>query len=162
MCGIYGELIQKGDGRPVESVVRAMGMAIVHRGPDDDGLHLDERVALGLRRLSIIDLASGHQPIANEDGSVIVVCNGEIYNFRELRRQLQSAGHRFRTGSDVEVLVHLYEQHGDDFVGHLRGMFGFALWDSRRQRLLLGRDRLRLHLRHRRGGHLGRRARELL
>ncbi len=142
MCGIYGELILEGDGRPQESVIRAMGAAIIHRGPDDDGLFMDERAALGLRRLSIIDVATGHQPIANEDGSVVVVCNGEIYNFRELRQKLLSAGHRFSTGSDVEVLVHLYEEHGDDFVTHLRGMFGFALWDRRRQRLLIGRDRL--------------------
>jgi len=142
MCGIYGELILGGDGRPRESVVRRMGAAIVHRGPDDDGLFLDERAALGLRRLSIIDIASGHQPIENEDGSVIVVCNGEIYNYRELRQQLLAAGHRFRTGSDVEVLVHLYEDYGDEFVTHLRGMFGFALWDRTRQRLLVGRDRL--------------------
>lgn len=142
MCGIYGELIIAGNGRPQESIVRAMGAVIIHRGPDDDGLYLEEQVALGLRRLSIIDVTSGHQPIANEDGSVVVVCNGEIYNFRELRQQLLSAGHRFSTGSDVEVLVHLYEDHGDDFVRHLRGMFGFALWDRTRRRLLLGRDRL--------------------
>lgn len=142
MCGIYGEVILSGADRPQEPVVRRMGAAIVHRGPDDDGLYLDERVALGLRRLSIIDIASGHQPIENEDGSVIVVCNGEIYNYRELRDELRAAGHHFRTGSDVEVLVHLYEAHGDAFVTRLRGMFGFALWDRRRQRFLLGRDRL--------------------
>lgn len=142
MCGIYGELILAGDRRPLESIVRKMGDAIVHRGPDDDGLYLDDRAALGLRRLSIIDVSSGHQPIANEEGSVIVVCNGEIYNYRELRQELLAAGHRFRTGSDVEVLVHLYEAFGDAFVDRLRGMFGFALWDRVRQRLLLGRDRL--------------------
>ena len=119
-----------------------MGEAIVHRGPDDDGLYAKGPVAMGLRRLSIIDVAGGHQPIWNEDGTVVVVCNGEIYNFRELRDQLRARGHQFRTGSDAEVLVHLYEEHGLRFVDHLRGMFGFGLWDERRQRLVLGRDRL--------------------
>lgn len=142
MCGIYGEVVVGGGAPPDAPVVRAMGGSIVHRGPDDDGLHVADRVALGLRRLSIIDLSGGHQPIANEDGSVVVVCNGEIYNFKGLRSELQSRGHVFRTGSDVEVLVHLYEEHGPGFVTHLRGMFGFALWDDRRRRLLLGRDRL--------------------
>ncbi|MBN8279077.1 MAG: asparagine synthase (glutamine-hydrolyzing) [Gammaproteobacteria bacterium] len=142
MCGIYGEIALPGGVPPDREVLRAMGRAIVHRGPDDDGLHVDSEAAIGLRRLSIIDVATGHQPIANEDGTVVVVCNGEIYNFRELRQRLTAAGHRFRTGSDVEVIVHLYEEHGDDFVGHLRGMFGFALWDATRRRLVVGRDRL--------------------
>jgi asparagine synthase (glutamine-hydrolysing) len=142
MCGIYGELVLTGGQAPDPAVARAMGAAIVHRGPDDDGLYHDEQAAFGLRRLSIIDLSGGHQPIANEDGSIVVVCNGEIYNFRELREELKVRGHRFRTGSDVEVLVHLYEEEGDAFVARLRGMFGFALWDRPRRRLLIGRDRL--------------------
>jgi len=141
MCGIYGQLALRGS-RPDPAAVRLMGGAIVHRGPDDDHLYAVGPVAMGLRRLSIIDLEGGRQPLFNEDRSVAVVCNGEIYNFRELRRRLAEAGHRFRTGSDAEVLVHLYEEHGDDFVDHLEGMFGFALWDARRRRMLLGRDRL--------------------
>src|SRR5690606_36937320 len=97
---------------------------------------------MGMRRLSIIDVDGGHQPISNEDGSVWVVCNGEIYNFKKLRDELRAKGHRFRSNSDSEVIVHLYEEHGDAFVAHLDGMFGFALWDKARQRLLIGRDRL--------------------
>ena len=119
-----------------------MGDATVHRGPDDDGFFCEGPVLIGMRRLSIIDVAGGHQPLTNADGSVQLVCNGEIYNFRELREELRAKGYRFRTGSDSEVVVHLYEEYGDEFIQRLRGMFGFALWDRRRQRLLLGRDRL--------------------
>lgn len=144
MCGIVG--IARGpDAPPVGlEAVRRMAASILHRGPDDEGFHVAEReqVILGMRRLSIIDLAGGHQPIANEDGSVWVVCNGEIYNFRALRAELEGRGHRFRTHTDVEVLVHLYEEHGDRFLEQASGMFAVALWDSRRQRLILGRDRL--------------------
>ncbi|HEV2727811.1 MAG TPA: asparagine synthase (glutamine-hydrolyzing), partial [Solirubrobacterales bacterium] len=114
---------------------------LVHRGPDDEGLFHDGPVALAARRLSIIDLDHGHQPIANEDGSCVVVQNGEIYNYRELKRELEGRGHRFATDCDTEVLVHLYEEHGDAFVERLRGMFAIALWDKRRRRLLLARDR---------------------
>ena len=119
-----------------------MGAVSLHRGPDDEGAYIDESLLLGMRRLSIIDLVGGHQPIAGEDRTVWAVCNGEIYNFRELRARLQRDGHTFETGCDTEVLVHLYEEHGDGLIEHLSGMFGFALWDNRRRRLLIGRDRL--------------------
>jgi asparagine synthase (glutamine-hydrolysing) len=119
-----------------------MGAVVEHRGPDDDGTYTERNVAFGMRRLSIIDLAGGHQPISNEDGTVWVVCNGEIYNYRELRTQLEERGHSFRTRSDTEVLVHLYEDYGVKLVGLLRGMFAFALWDKARSRMILARDRL--------------------
>src|SRR5437016_4274739 len=119
-----------------------MSATLVHRGPDSDGSFVDGGVGLAARRLSIIDLAGGDQPIANEDGTVHVVQNGEIYNHEELRRELEAAGHRFRTRCDTEVLVHLYEEHGDDFARRLRGMFAIALWDGRGAgRLVLARDR---------------------
>ncbi len=118
-----------------------MCSAIVHRGPDDDGFLIRPDVGLGMRRLSIIDLHTGHQPISNEDGSVWVVFNGEIYNFQHLRQELIGRGHKLATQTDTEVIVHLYEEFGADLVNQLRGMFAFALWDSHRKRLLLGRDR---------------------
>src|SRR5438105_9510702 len=118
-----------------------MSATLAHRGPDSDGMFLDHGVGLAARRLSIIDLAGGDQPIGNEDGSIHVVQNGEIYNHEELRRELERAGHRFSTHCDTEVLVHLYEKEGEAFVERLRGMFAVALWDSRRSRLLLARDR---------------------
>jgi asparagine synthase (glutamine-hydrolysing) len=138
MCGICGVA---GPGRVDLEAVRRMNERLVHRGPDSDGLFHEGGVALAMRRLSIIDLEHGDQPISNEDGSVTVVQNGEIYNYRELRKHLESAGHRFRTSSDTEVLVHLYEEHGAGFVERLRGMFAIALWDARERRLLLARDR---------------------
>lgn len=141
MCGIFG--IINFDGQPADSsLLTAMGEVTRHRGPDDNGLHVDGPCAIGMRRLSIIDLAGGHQPLTNEDESLWLVCNGEIYNYRELRRELEPYGHRFRTDSDCETLLHAYEQWGDKFILRLNGMFGFALWDARRQRLLVGRDRL--------------------
>jgi len=142
MCGIVG--IARAPGAPVFTVgdVRRMADTIVHRGPDDEGFYQDDHVILGMRRLSIIDLAGGHQPIANEDETLHVVCNGEIYNFSELRPLLERAGHRFRTQSDVEVLLHLYEEDRQGFVAQTSGMFGFALWDAPRRRLTLARDRL--------------------
>src|SRR5512144_68121 len=112
---------------------------IRHRGPDDEGFHTDRGCALGMRRLSIIDLSTGHQPISNEDGSVWVVFNGEIYNYQPLRSRLIEQGHRFATNSDTETLVHLYEQEGVAGVNRLRGMFAYAIWDSRRRTLLLAR-----------------------
>ncbi len=142
MCGIYGVLNLGSAGLPPAARLSRMAAVTVHRGPDDEGLHVDRDVMLGMRRLAILDLAGGHQPIANEDGTLHVVCNGEVYNYRRLTAELESAGHWFKTRSDSEVLVHLYEEHGDAFVRRLEGMFAFALWDSRRRRLLLGRDRL--------------------
>jgi asparagine synthase (glutamine-hydrolysing) len=119
-----------------------MCQALVHRGPDDEGFYLGTGVALGMRRLSIIDRKTGGQPVRNEEGTVWAVFNGEIYNFRELRRDLASRGHRFRTAGDSETIVHLYEEFGARCVDRLRGMFAFAVWDERRRQLLVARDRL--------------------
>jgi asparagine synthase (glutamine-hydrolysing) len=141
MCGIAGFA---GIELPPEETARrlqAMCDAILHRGPDSDGRFLTKGVAMGMRRLSIIDVAGGDQPISNEDGSVTVVFNGEIYNHHRLRRELTDTGHRFTTRSDTEVLVHLYEEYGTDMVPRLQGMFAFSIWDSRRQRLFIARDR---------------------
>jgi len=141
VCGIYG--ILQLDGAPADpALMPAMGRVTVHRGPDDEGYHADGPCAIGMRRLSIIDLAGGHQPLSNGDGTLWLVCNGEIYNFRELRRELEALGHRFKTASDSEVILHSYRQYGDEFIHRLNGMFGFALWDARRRRLIVGRDRL--------------------
>src|SRR5947208_9962047 len=141
MCGIAG--IVRWDGRPVfEDDVRGMCSFMVHRGPDEEGVYLAPGVGLGMRRLSIIDLGGGQQPVSNEDRSVWVVFNGEIYNYRELQRQLTRAGHRLRTASDTETIVHLYEDFGPRCVEHLRGMFAFAIWDTRKRQLLLARDRM--------------------
>ena len=141
MCGIYGILDTSGSSID-PYIVRSMGDVIYHRGPDGDGEFADENLHMGMRRLAIIDVDGGQQPIYSEDGNVVVVCNGEIYNFRELRAELQAKGHTFATGSDSEVVVHLYEEYGDDCVKHLSGMFAFAVWDRRRRRLLIARDRL--------------------
>jgi asparagine synthase (glutamine-hydrolysing) len=139
MCGICG--IASRTGAPDADRLAAMAAKLVHRGPDSAGEHLDGPVALAARRLSIIDLAGGDQPIANEDGSCVVVQNGEIYNYPELRRELERAGHVFRTNCDTEVHLHLYEEHGPEYARELRGMFAVALWDSTRRRLVLARDR---------------------
>jgi asparagine synthase (glutamine-hydrolysing) len=141
MCGICGLVAGERDRGPDREAVARMSGRLVHRGPDDDGLFCEGPVALAARRLSIIDLAGGHQPIENEDGSAVVVQNGEIYNYRELKHELASRGHRFATDCDTEVLVHGYEEWGEAFVERLRGMFAIAVWDKRRQRLLLARDR---------------------
>jgi len=141
MCGIAG--ILNFDERPVfASDLRAMCGAIAHRGPDDDGFYVSRGVGLGMRRLSIIDLSTGTQPVHNEDGTVWVVFNGEIYNYRELRRGLEARGHRFYTETDTEVIVHLYEERGALCVEAMRGMFAFAVWDEKRRQLLIARDRL--------------------
>jgi asparagine synthase (glutamine-hydrolysing) len=141
MCGICG-VVHSDPVRPVDRhLLQRMTDSLRHRGPDGEGFHVAAGVGLGMRRLSIIDLETGDQPIRNEDDTVVVVGNGEIYNFEELREELAGAGHRFRTRSDIEVIVHLYEQYGPDCLSRLRGMFGFALWDARHRRLLLARDR---------------------
>jgi asparagine synthase (glutamine-hydrolysing) len=142
MCGIVG-IVDTRERRGIDrSVLLRMNQAQHHRGPDEDGLHLAPGVGLGHKRLSIIDLATGQQPLFNEDGSVVVVYNGEIYNYQELIRELAALGHVFRTRSDTEVIVHAWEQWGADSVKRFRGMFAFALWDERQQTLLLARDRL--------------------
>ena len=141
MCGIAGFIDVERNRDSAEQLIDRMCQVIRHRGPDDQGVWVGDGVALGMRRLSIIDLAGGHQPIFNEDRSVLVVFNGEIYNYRELQKELQERGHRFQTNSDTEAIVHAYEEYGDDCVKHLRGMFTFALWDRKRQRLLAARDR---------------------
>jgi asparagine synthase (glutamine-hydrolysing) len=140
MCGIAG--IVRWETVPSASDVHAMCDALVHRGPDDEGVYVGQHVAMGMRRLSIIDVAAGHQPIANEDRSVWVVFNGEIYNYKELRDDLRRCGHVFETSTDTETLVHLYEEYGPALTDKLRGMFAFAIWDARQRQLLLGRDRL--------------------
>ena len=142
MCGITGLIVEGALAPDDRGRVIAMRDVIRHRGPDDAGLYLDERAALGHRRLSIVDLAAGHQPLANEDESIWIAFNGEIYNHADLRPVLEAAGHRYRTRSDTETIVHAYEQWGDGCVERLRGMFAFALWDAHRRRLLLARDRL--------------------
>jgi len=144
MCGIYG--IASIEDKPLPAGLTAfrnhMGQAMRHRGPDDEGCYQESSIALGMRRLSIIDLLGGHQPIANEDESVWTICNGEIYNFQSLRQELEKCGHRFCCASDTEVIVHLYEQHGLNFVNKLQGMFALAIWDANRRRLVLARDRV--------------------
>lgn len=139
MCGIAGFVFNQRNAS--RDRVQEMCAQIRHRGPDDEGIHIDGACGIGMRRLSIIDLSTGHQPMSNEDGSVWVVFNGEIYNYQELRQDLIRRGHRFETNSDTETLVHLYEEEGVEGIAKLRGMFGYAIWDSRRKQLLLVRDR---------------------
>src|SRR5215510_8883619 len=142
MCGIAGVVSATRESNITEAVVRQMCDPITHRGPHDEGIYVADVAGLGMRRLSIIDLSGGHQPIFNEDRSAWIVFNGEIYNFPELRPELEARGHRFHTHTDTETIVHLYEDLGADCVQKLRGMFAFALWDERRQSLLIARDRL--------------------
>jgi asparagine synthase (glutamine-hydrolysing) len=142
MCGICGAAWTD-DGRPLaEDDLRKMAARLAHRGPDDEGIYLDNHAALGFRRLSIVDLPGGHQPLSNEDGTVWVVFNGEIYNYPALRHRLEARGHTLRSSGDTEVLVHLYEDEGPSFFRLLRGMFALAIWDSSRRTLVLGRDRM--------------------
>jgi asparagine synthase (glutamine-hydrolysing) len=143
MCGITGWIkLDKSDASVNgEAILHPMCERIVHRGPDSEGLWVDDHVALGMRRLSIIDLKTGDQPVFNEDRSIVAMQNGELYNYREIRADLEKRGHRFFTQTDTEIIPHLYEEYGDAFVEHLNGMFAIALWDSRKERLVLARDR---------------------
>lgn len=142
MCGIAGwiNLKQTGENH-TESVLHSMCERIMHRGPNSEGLWFDDTVALGMRRLSIIDLHTGDQPVFNRDKSVIVMMNGELYNYREVRAELEKKGHKFVTKSDTEILPHLYEEYGEDLVDHLNGMYAFSLWDTRKKKLIIARDR---------------------
>ena len=141
MCGIVG-IVHRDPARPVApEVVEAMCRAIRHRGPDDDGYYFGENVGLGMRRLSIIDLAGGHQPIFNEDQTRVIVYNGEVYNYQELQPELLQRGHTLRTQTDTECVLHLHEDRGSDCVDPLRGMFAFAVWDREARSLFLARDR---------------------
>src|SRR3989442_9510050 len=141
MCGLSGflSLDQK---RADPAIVRRMAATLRHRGPDDEGYYVDGPIALGHRRLQIIDLATGRQPIANETGTVHAILNGEIYNFQSLAETLRERGHRFTTRSDTEVIVHAYEEFGEECLAHFNGMFAFVLWDARRQTLFAARDRM--------------------
>jgi asparagine synthase (glutamine-hydrolysing) len=141
MCGIAGFIDVERSSDNAGQLIDRMCQVIRHRGPDDQGVWVGDGAALGMRRLSIIDLAGGSQPIFNEDQSILVILNGEIYNYRELQKELQERGHHFRSKSDTEAIVHAYEEYGDECVKHLRGMFTFAIWDRKRQRLLAARDR---------------------
>src|SRR2546425_1302011 len=141
MCGIVG-LVYRDPERTVDPLLlQRMCAAIRHRGPDDEGYHISGPAGLAMRRLSIIDLAGGRQPVFNETRSCAVVFNGEIYNYRELRRELRARGHELRSSGDTETIVHLYEEQGADCVRAFRGMFAFAIWDDRARALLLARDR---------------------
>jgi len=142
MCGICGKLEFELNAKVAPNLLKKMADAIIHRGPDDDGYYVNGQIGLGFRRLSIIDLSGGHQPLANEDNSIWIVFNGEIYNYQELRTLLLAKGHVFKTQSDTEVIVHLYEEYGRDCLEKLRGMFGFAIWDSKEKSLFLARDRV--------------------
>src|SRR4051794_13656180 len=142
MCGICGVFEPERQSAIEPGLVRRMADTLRHRGPDDEGIYTSAGVGLGHRRLSIIDLKGGHQPLSNEDGSVWIAFNGEVYNFEELNRQYLSNGHCFKTRSDTETIVHLYEELGEECFAQLRGMFAIALWDARRRRILLVRDRI--------------------
>src|SRR6266851_6329938 len=141
MCGIVG-IVENNNSLVDQSLLARMCQAIEHRGPDDDGFYFNEGVGLGMRRLSIIDVKGGQQPIHNQDRSAWIVFNGEIYNYRELREKLEKLGHTFYTNSDTEAIIHAYDRYGADCPKHLRGMFAFAIWDERTQELFVARDRV--------------------
>jgi asparagine synthase (glutamine-hydrolysing) len=142
MCGIYGAISSEHAQTIDQTTLQKMGCVLIHRGPDDEGSFLGPNAGLGMRRLSIIDLATGHQPMTNEDQTLWLVFNGEIYNYKALRNELQSKGHRFVSESDSEVIIHAYEEYGECCLSRFNGMFAFAIWDTKRQRLFLARDRL--------------------
>src|SRR5439155_24036560 len=146
MCGIAGQFnFQRHEPVERETIVR-MARSIAHRGPDDEGFFIAGPVGLGFRRLSIIDIASGHQPMSDAEETVWIIFNGEIYNYKELRGELQSKGHQFRTNSDTEVIIHGYKQWGTEVFNHLNGMFGLAIWDVANQRLVVARDAMGIKL----------------
>src|SRR5438105_10975441 len=146
MCGIAGQFnFQRREPVERETIVR-MARSIVHRGPDDEGFFITGRVGLGFRRLSIIDLGGGHQPMSDAEETVWIIFNGEIYNFKELRAELEKRGHHFRTRCDTEVIVHGYKEWGTDVLSHLNGMFGVAIWDVKKQRLVVARDAMGIKL----------------
>src|SRR5579871_2639855 len=140
MCGICGQFSYERRAPVSRREIEQMTRSMIHRGPDDDGFYINGPIGLGFRRLSIIDIEGGHQPMSDADGSVYVVFNGEIYNFPELRRELESFGHIFRTRCDTEVIVLGYKQWGDEIFNRMNGMFGVAIWDERKQRLVIARD----------------------
>src|SRR3989442_12179781 len=142
MCGIAGLLELKKNAQVNPAILRQMCDVMAHRGPDDEGIYTQDRIGIGMRRLSIVDLTTGHQPMNNEDGSLWIVFNGEIYNHQSLREPLIARGHSYRTHSDTETIIHLYEEYGKDCVQHLRGMFAFAIWDQSKRCLIIARDRL--------------------
>src|SRR5262245_2255944 len=146
MCGICGQYNFDNRALVRRRDIEAMTKSIAHRGPDDEGYFIDGPLGFGFRRLSIIDLSGGHQPMSDAEETVWVIFNGEIYNYLELRRELEAHGHRFRTQSDTEVIVHGYKEWGDDVFNHLNGMFGVAIWDSLRRRLLVARDAMGIKL----------------
>src|SRR3989338_8406513 len=145
MCGIAGKIYWSGEARVRKDDIHRMNDRIKHRGPDDEGIYINptDNVGLGHRRLAIIDLSpAGHQPMSNEDGTVWIVFNGEIYNFQSLRLDLERKGHKFKSNTDTEAIIHLWEEHGEQCLQYLRGMFAFAIWDERKQKLFLASDRL--------------------
>src|SRR5678809_1049476 len=143
MCGINGIALSSKSGHSINlAVLERMRDIITHRGPDDEGFFIDGRVGLGHRRLSIVDVAAGHQPMTNEDGSLRITYNGEIYNHADFRAELEARGHVYQTHCDTETILHLYEEHGEGCVEYLRGMFSFAIWDSNKRNLFIARDRL--------------------
>src|SRR5215210_6554751 len=143
MCGITGFIDKESSDRASRaSLLDSMCRVIAYRGPDEQGMTVEGRAALGMRRLSIIDLKGGQQPIYNSDGSKFIVFNGEIYNYRELRKELESRGYQFKTNSDTETILHAYEEYGTGCVRHLRGMFAFAIWDKNAESLFIARDRV--------------------
>ena len=142
MCGICGVVNSDVENNVEHQLLKKMCDVIYHRGPDDDGVYLNQNIGLGMRRLSIIDLATGKQPISNENKNVWIVFNGEIYNHKEVRQELESRGYKFSTNTDTEAIVHAYEEFGDKCVEKLNGMFAFAIWDQRKNELFLARDRI--------------------
>ena len=148
MCGLAGYIDMRNERRADKETIVKMTNKLFHRGPDSAGYFIKENVALGFRRLLIIDLQSGNQPIYNEDGSIVLLCNGEIYNYRELKQRLIQKGHIFRTNSDVEVLVHLYEEKGVEFLNEINGQFAFVIYDRKQKTLFLARDQVGINPLH--------------